>query len=95
MATAVTGDVHDMMLASAETRPGHAGDVSRRCVLRAPEEWDQSKGNGEVAERARRREQRGRLVRRRSGGGWVLRGILGSVGRAEAFEKIVNGERGT
>ena len=95
MAVAITGDVHGMMLASAETRPGHAGDVSRRRVRRVPEERDQSKGNGEVAERARLREQAARTRAKRSGGGWVLRGILGSVGRAEAFEKIVNGERGT
>ena len=95
MAAAMAREAHDMILASAETRPGRTGDVSRRRVCRVPEERDQSKGNGEVAERARRREQRGGLVRRRSGGGWVLRGILGSVGRAEAFEKIVNGERGT
>ena len=57
MAAAVAGDVHGMMLASAETRPGRTGDVSRRRVCRVPEERDQSKGNGEVAERVRRREQ--------------------------------------
>ena len=60
MAVAITGDVHDMMLASAETRSGHAGDVSRRRVCRVPEERDQSRGNGEVAERVRRREHRER-----------------------------------
>ena len=80
MAVAITGDVHDMMLASAETRPGHAGDVSRRRICRVPEERDQSRGNGEVAERARRREQRGGLVQRCSGGDWVLRGVSGSPG---------------
>ena len=80
MAVAITGDVHGMMLASAETRPGHAGDVPRRCISRLPEEREESRGNGEVAERARRREQRGGLVRRRSGGGWVLRGVSGSPG---------------
>ena len=80
MAVAITGDVHGMMLASAETRPGHADDVSRRRVCRVPEERDQSRGNGEVAERARHREQRGGLVRRRNGGGWVLRGVSGSPG---------------
>ena len=80
MAAAIAGDVHDMMLASAETRPGRAGDVPRRCVFRVPEERDQSRGNGEVAERARRREQRGGLVRRRNGGGWVLRAVSGSPG---------------
>ena len=60
LAAAITREVHDMILASAETRPGRTGDVSRRRVCRVPEERDQSRGNGEVAERVRRREQRER-----------------------------------
>ena len=35
---------------------------------------------GPPAERARRREQCGGLVRRRNGGGWVLRAVSGSPG---------------
>ena len=41
MAVAITGDVHDMMLASAETRLGRTGAVLRRRISRLPEERDQ------------------------------------------------------
>ena len=41
MAAAISRDVHDMMLASAETRPGRTGDVPRRRISRLPEERDQ------------------------------------------------------
>ena len=41
MAAAIAGDVHDMMLASAETRPGRTSAVLRRRISRLPEKRDQ------------------------------------------------------
>ena len=99
MAAAVAGDVHGMMPASAETRSGHAGDVSRRRVCRVPEERDQSKGNGEVAERARRREHRERGRGDSCGDDVAVvgcrGGVLGPGWGGLRREKIVKGERGT
>ena len=48
MAAAIAGEVHYTMLASAETLPGRAGALLRRCVCWAPEERDKSRGMGRL-----------------------------------------------
>ena len=97
MAAAVAGDVHDMMLASAETRLGRTGAVPRRRISRLPEERDQIGETGRLRSacggESSMSAAEGTSAKAQCSG-WVLRGVFGALGRRVLGPPKIDGARG-
>jgi hypothetical protein len=78
VAAAFAEKLRIMMLDDSATRLGRSGAVQRRRISSVLEERDQSRGNGEVAARSRRREKRSTAART---GGKALWRLLVAGGR--------------